>query len=245
MKLLFTFFLLFFCSTGFSQKLKSVSEDNYDLFCRSEYTVLKKDKSVKHGHYRSFSVNGNPIEEGYFYFGKKDSLWTYFHHDKSITSSRGYYKEGKKIGVWNYFDDKEQSRHRYNHSTGALLYSTFKDTAKTHTVRITLDSLVETKVTRPPVFLLGEKAQLRIIRNNIIYPEQAIENNIFGTVNVRFFINKYGVSIDHKVTQSIGGGCDEEALRVVKLIPDEWIPGVYNNELKEMLVLIPITFVLN
>ncbi|MEO9533805.1 MAG: energy transducer TonB [Crocinitomicaceae bacterium] len=245
MKLLSFIFFFLISISGFSQKLKSITEDNYDLFCRSEYTVLKKDKTVKHGRYRSVYVNGNPREEGYYHFGKKDSLWTYFHHSKPIMSSRGYYEDGKKVGIWDYFDEKEQSRHRYDHSTGVLYYTTFKDTASSHTVRISSDSILESKVTRPPIFLLGEKAQLRIIRNNIVYPSEAIELNLFGTVNVQFFVNIYGEAIDYKVTQSVGGGCDEEALRVVKLIPNEWIPGIYNNELKEMLVMIPITFVLN
>lgn len=245
MKFIISIFILLFSYIGFSQKLKTISEDDYELFCRNEYTVLKKNKSVKHGRFRSIYVNGNPREEGYYKFGSKDSLWTYFHHSKPIMSSRGYYAEGEKVGIWDYFDSKEQSRHRYNHSTGVLLYTTFKDTAKTHSIRISEDSIIQDKVTRPPIFLLGEKAQLRIIRNNIVYPNEAIQSNIFGTVFIQFFINRYGIAIDHKVTQSVGGGCDEEALRVVKLIPNEWIPGVYKNELKEMLVLIPITFVLN
>ena len=245
MKLLLTSLIVLFNLICYSQKLKSIVEDDYDLFCRSEYTVLKKNKTVKHGRYKSYYVSGNPREEGYYKLGEKDSLWTYFHHSKPLMTSRGYYESGKKIGVWDYFDDKEQSRHRYNHSTGALLFTTFKDTAKTHSVRITKDSIIATKVTRPAIFLLGEKTQLRIIRNNIEYPQEAIELNLYGTVLVEFFIDKYGVAIDHRVTQSVGGGCDEEALRVVKLIPDEWIPGVYDNELRELLVLIPITFVLN
>lgn len=236
--------ILIYCCTSYSQKLKEVIEEDYDLFCRNVYTVLKKEKSVKHGKYNSTFVSGNPRLDGFYKFGKKDSLWIYFDPFKPIIASRGYYKEGKKIGIWQYFDDKEQPMHLYNHSTGVLNFTTYVDTNKTHFVRIN-DSIIETKVERPPFFLLGEKHKMRVVRDNIVYPQQAIQDNIFGTVIVSFFIDKYGKAINHAISQSIGQDCDEEALRVVKLLPDEWVPGIYKNALTETQVFIPITFQLN
>lgn len=236
--------LLSLASISFSQKLKDVVEEDYDLFCRNEYTVLKKDKTVKHGTYKSTYVSGNPRVEGYYSFGKKDSLWIYFNPFKPIVSSRGHYKDDNKVGVWQYFDDKEQPMHLYNHSTGVLNFTTYTDTNKTHILRIN-DSLVETKVARPAFFLLGEKHKMRIVRDNIVYPKSAIEDNIFGTVIVSFFVDKYGIAKDHFISKSIGGGCDEEALRVVKLLPNEWVPAIYNNALAEAQVSVLITFQLN
>lgn len=236
--------LLILTCSAFSQKLKDVVEEDYDLFCRNEFTVLKKDKSVKHGVYKSIYVNGNPRLEGFYKFGSKDSLWVYFDPFKPVIAARGNYKENKKVGVWQYFDDKEQPMHLYNHSTGVLNFTTYVDTNKTHFVRLN-DSIIETKVNRPPFYLLGEKNKMRIVRDNIVYPQTAINDNIYGTVIVSFFINKYGVAIDHEISQSIGGGCDEEAMRVVKLLPNEWVPGIYKNALCDVQVFIPITFQLN
>lgn len=240
---LFIFLFLITCSSH-GQKLKDVVEEDYELFCRNEFTVLKKNKTIKHGTYKSTYVNGNPRLEGYYKNGNKDSLWIYFDPSKPIIASRGYYKDGKKTGTWQYFDDKEQPMHLYNHSTGVLNFTTFEDTNKTHFVRLN-DSIIETKVNRPAFFLLGEKHKMRIVRDNIVYPQTAINDNIFGTVIVSFFVNKYGEAIDHAISQSIGGGCDEEALRVVKLLPHEWVPGIYKNALCDLQVFIPITFQLN
>jgi len=244
MKLLLIILFVFASFASNAQKIKQIIEDDYDLFCRNIYEVLKKDKTVKHGSYKSTYVNGSPRIKGWYTFNQKDSLWTYFNSVKPIMASRGKYKYDIKTGVWDYFDDKEGLRHRYNHSTGVLSFTTFKDTVKTRTISIE-DSIFQDKVSRPPIFLLGDKEKLRIIRNNISYPQTAINQNIFGTVMISFYVNKYGKAVRHEITKSIGGGCDEEALRVVKLIPNEWVPGIYKNALAEMLITVPITFQLN
>ena len=231
-------------SSLLAQKVKKVIEDDYDLFCKNEYYVLKKDKSIKHGHYKSTWVTGNPREEGYYSFGKKDSLWTYFNPFKPIVSCRGSYKDGKKIGVWEYFDEKEAIMNRYDHTRHYLSYTTYKDTLLKHTIRLD-DTTFEVKLQRPPIYLLGDITKFRVIQENIKYPETAIEANIFGTVMIAFYINLEGKAVDHEIIKKIGGGCDEEALRVVKLIPDEWIPGIYNNKEVEVRIVMPITFVLN
>lgn len=235
---------LFISGLTYSQKTKKVIVDDYDLFCRHEYTVLKKDKEVKHGPYKSTWVTGNPREEGYYSFGKKDSLWTYFNPFKPVIACRGYYEDGKKVGVWEYFDEKEAIMNRYDHSARYLSYSTFKDTILKHTVRLT-DTTFEAKLQRPPIYLLGEKTKFRTLQDNIVYPAKAIEDNVFGTVMVAFYVDLDGNAVDHEIIKRIGGGCDEEALRVVKLIPNEWIPGVYANKEVEVRVIIPITFQLN
>ena len=50
------------------------------------------------------------------------------------------------------------------------------------------------------------------------YPKEALENKIEGTVHVEYFINYKGKVIDAKNISSLGYGCDEEALRIVKLL---------------------------
>ncbi|MCB9223878.1 MAG: energy transducer TonB [Crocinitomicaceae bacterium] len=236
--------VLFSSTIALSQKVKKIIVDDYDLFCKHEYYVLKKDKTVKHGPYKSTWVTGNPREEGYFKMGLKDSLWTYFDPLRPIIASRGYYENDKKVGIWEYYDEKEQIMHRYNHSNHYLSYTTYTDTTLKHTIRLN-DSIMDVKLQRPPIYLLGEKSKFRVIQDNIKYPQRAIEENIYGTVRISFYIDLEGNAIEHEFINQIGGGCDEEAMRVVKLIPNEWIPAVYNNKEVEVRIVLPITFVLN
>ncbi|MBD3636257.1 MAG: TonB family protein [Crocinitomicaceae bacterium] len=250
MKHLLLIVLALILNNSLAQRTKRVVVDDYDLFARHEYYVLRKDKSVKHGRYTSVWVNGSPRQEGYYNYGKKDSLWVYYHLMKPIVNSRGLYKDGNKIGVWEYFDDKGKIMNRYDHSLNYLSYTNFVDTAKTHLYRLKdslgfIDTLIQSKIDRPPIYLVGEQIIFQIIQNHIIYPQKAIGQNIYGTVRIGFFVTADGKAIDHEIIKGIGGGCDEEALRVVKLIPDEWSPAIHKGRIIEARVVIPITFQLN
>ncbi len=75
-----------------------------------------------------------------------------------------------------------------------------------------------------PEFSGGDLARLSYLKNNLVYPELARSVGIQGTVHLSFIIEKDG-SITHiKVERGIGGGCDEEAIRVLDNMP-RWIPG--------------------
>ncbi len=58
----------------------------------------------------------------------------------------------------------------------------------------------------------------KFIGENMRYPAEALENKIEGTVFVKYTINYKGEVVDAKVVTGLGHGCDEEALRLVKLL---------------------------
>lgn len=57
------------------------------------------------------------------------------------------------------------------------------------------------------------------VDQNIIYPEKAISKHIEGVVLVNFVIERDGSISSPRIIRGIGGGCDEEVLRVVQLFP--------------------------
>lgn len=79
-----------------------------------------------------------------------------------------------------------------------------------------------------PVFPGGEKALYAFLQNNMTYPAMAKEAAISGKVYVTFVVEKDGSITEVRLLRGIGGGCDEEALRVVKNMPD-WTPGRQRN----------------
>ncbi len=79
-------------------------------------------------------------------------------------------------------------------------------------------------VEQMPVFPGGEDSMYKFITANVTYPQVAREKNISGTVIIIFIVEQDGSITNAKVVKGIGGGCDEEALRVVKLMP-KWNPG--------------------
>lgn len=104
------------------------------------------------------------------------------------------------------------------------------------------DEEVFTVVEEMPVFPGAEKAMFEYFGNNIKYPKEAIEAGIQGTVYVTFVVGSDGALSDARVLRGIGGGCDEEALRVVKAMPN-WVPGKQREKPVSVQYNLPIRFV--
>jgi protein TonB len=100
---------------------------------------------------------------------------------------------------------------------------------------------VFTIVEEMPAFPGGEAERNKFLAENIQYPQQATENGIQGTVYVSFVVDSKGNVTDVKILRGIGGGCDEEALRVVKMMP-KWHPGKQNGKNVRVLFNMPIYF---
>ena len=98
-------------------------------------------------------------------------------------------------------------------------------------------------VEQQPEFPGGEKARLKFVRDNTKYPQLARETGIQGTVYVSFVVEKNGSLTDVKVIRGIGGGCDEEAVRVVKAMP-KWKPGSQRGNPVRVRFNMPIKFTL-
>lgn len=75
----------------------------------------------------------------------------------------------------------------------------------------------------------GEAALYQFLSSQIRYPADALEHKIEGKVFVRFVINPDGSITKVNVLRGIGYGCDEEAIRVVKMMP-KWMPGEENGQ---------------
>jgi len=92
-----------------------------------------------------------------------------------------------------------------------------------------------------PSFPGGDSERLKFLSKNIRYPQQAAENGIQGPVYISFVVKTSGILADVKILQGIGGGCDEEAIRVVKKMP-RWNPGYQNGKKVAVLFNMKIDF---
>ncbi len=113
--------------------------------------------------------------------------------------------------------------------------------AKEEVIEVEESKPVFTIVEEMPSFPGGETERNKFLAENIVYPQQATENGIQGTVYVSFVVDSKGNVTDVKILRGIGGGCDEEALRVVKMMP-AWHPGKQNGKLVRVLFNMPIYF---
>ena len=94
-----------------------------------------------------------------------------------------------------------------------------------------------------PSFRGGERELSKFITSNLVYPQEAKSAGVEGQILVEFYIEKDGTVTDGKVLKGIGYGCDEEALRVVGLMP-KWRPCKVRGESVRVRQTLPITFVL-
>lgn len=70
---------------------------------------------------------------------------------------------------------------------------------------------------KQPYFKGGQPAMDALIKRELKYPQEALDHNIEGTVSVRYDIDHRGRVVKAKVLQGIGHGCDEEAIRLIRL----------------------------
>ncbi len=82
---------------------------------------------------------------------------------------------------------------------------------------------------------------LEYLKKNLKKPKQAIYNQIVGNVTVEFKVNREGKLSDFKIIKSLGYGCDEEAIRVIKEGPN-WMPKVSGGEARRQRVRQDINF---
>lgn len=98
-----------------------------------------------------------------------------------------------------------------------------------------------TRVEQMPQFGSGERELLEYLQKNIKYPAIARENGIQGTVVVQFVVDKDGSITQPEVARGIGGGCDEEALRVIREMP-KWQPGKQQGRPVKVKFTLPVRF---
>ena len=92
-----------------------------------------------------------------------------------------------------------------------------------------------------PSFPGGDGERMRFLQQNIRYPLPARESGIQGIVYVTFVVERNGEVTEVKILRGIGGGCNEEALRVVRNMP-RWEPGKQRGKPVRVQFNMPIKF---
>lgn len=71
---------------------------------------------------------------------------------------------------------------------------------------------------KKPIYPGGPQAMRQFIRENLRYPQEALAQKIEGTVTLKYAIDHLGHVTEAKVVAGLGHGCDEEAVRLLKLL---------------------------
>jgi len=159
--------------------------------------------------------------------------WIEYNENFNTISAEGEIDYGLEEGT---------SRGRVNDSVN--FESIFKKGELISTARIyKYKSIADTysKVDTVPEFPGGLNAFGQFLGRYIRYPADARENNIQGRIIISFIVEKDGGITNIKIVRGIGYGCDEEAIRVMKLSPP-WKPGMLNGNAVRVAFSVPISF---
>ena len=105
----------------------------------------------------------------------------------------------------------------------------------------TQDTIYTTTLDVYPRYPGGVEARLYYLRRNVVYPKEAVEEGIQGVVMVLFVVEPDGSITNISISKGIGGGCDEEAMRVTRNMP-KWFPGKRGGHPVRVMIRMPIVF---
>jgi protein TonB len=203
------------------------------------FYVLKSDTGLRHGSYKA-EYAGKVIMSGFFKIGKMDSIWTQY-NVKGKIRARGWFKEDKREGIWEFFNNEGELEQKIDFTNNQILYYQtsfanypFRVISKTDTIMSILD--------RPPLFIGGTSRFNDFVADEIHIPLHKPEEKVTGIIYIVFTIDSLGRSSNYRILKGIGKACNQEALRVMKTIPDEWIPGVLHDKHITVDYIIPIQF---
>ncbi|MCA8833238.1 energy transducer TonB [Hymenobacter pini] len=163
---------------------------------------------------------------------------------KKTDAGSGLMDKGEKVGVWEYYaytrDGSQVITQKYDHTTNKLIFfRPFDDVP--YAVRTASGEWTRQRVTHP-IFYVGGDAALTPYMSKLVYPAAAQAKNVQGRVMVSIVVDTLGHATDQQVLFGIGAGCDEEALRIARSIPDQWIPARIGSRAVVSKYELPFTF---
>lgn len=237
------------------KKIKFLATDK----AKVTYKFNKKHPEAVYSY--NYSSFYNSIEnEGLFVDQKKEGEWLYYDSKGNLTRKTIFDKD--EVILEKYMDSGIMSMEipykngRYD-GEGKVYYKGIlvkkviykngimvnkEDLVSKDSLQDT-DSVPKLHVEIMPTFIGGESEMMDFIAKNVVYPKKAIANAIEGTVKVKFTVDQIGNVKDLQIVskEKLGYGCEEEALRVIRIMP-RWNPGLQNGEPVNVYFHLPIKF---
>ncbi len=215
--------------------------ENGEVASKGNY--LKDEKS---GAWETYHQNGNLASKGTYINGIRKGLFIDYHENGNKAKETNFEK-GKEHGFQAIFDEEGNQVDLVEYVNG-IKRGGGKTTAKSTTEKSGYvevydfgEEEIYKVVEEMPEFLGGDKAMLEFMYSEIQYPAIAKKNGIEGLVVVDFVITPNGNITNASIKRDIGGGCGEEAIRIVKEMP-KWKPGKQRGKRVSVQFNLPVRF---
>lgn len=190
------------------------------------------EPDIKIGLFKYYNENGTLDSEGNYKSDKKEGEW------------KDYDSTGILFSVTNYESGNRNGKMIYYYSNGVVKRDEFYKEGKFIEGKCfssTGEEIEFFPYEEDPIYIGGMSEFSNFLIATIVYPEKANKEGIQGRVLIGFVIDKNGEVIDEKVLKSVHPLLDEEALRVVKNMPN-WIPGKIDGKPVKSRYQVPINF---
>jgi TonB family protein len=205
--------LMFFTAQSQETKKVSVKRKN-DYFTVSEkYSVLKANPEIKEGPYSA-------------------SISSY--------SEKGQFEQGIKAGVWEAYDGGKLVQ-KYDFKAQAFLLDNVNKMIAS-VQQIDEQGQAIKKLNNVGVYFGGDAKISSVLVRSVRYPADALQNNVQGWVVIEVKIDKQGRLTEEKAISTNGYGLEEEAMRVFKLLPADWLPVLVDGKPVDVKVQIRMSF---
>ena len=203
---------------------------------KAHYTSLNPEN--KEGLSTYYSENGNPSSEVEYHNNKMNGIWKLFYTSENgaIRLKANYVNgvlEGERIGYY---------------KNGTIKRSEFYNSGKMKSGKCFTANGADTvfyEYHQLASFPGGEDNLYKFLNKNINYPIDEKNKGISGTVYITFEVDTDGriINIEKVLGVKNGIGCDNDAIRVIRLMPN-WIPGKEDGELVKTRFNLPIRYTL-
>jgi TonB family protein len=225
-----------FYRKSYKIKKKQWAVNDYYLNGQLQMSGIYKTKKAKKkvGEFKYYYESGTlESKELYKSNSEKTGEWISYFENSKIDYT-GTYKEDLKEGEWRWYFENGQISAKELYKKDELIEITYWDEDGT----IVKGDL---KISEPPEFPGGLDMISEFLKENLQFPEIPWGQPTSGRVHVKFVVEKDGSMTNIEISKQSIKVFNDEALRVIKLMPD-WKPGKFHNRVARIEVTQPIKF---
>lgn len=187
------------------------------------------DSPTRKGEVIYYDTLGSISRKGSLVNDKKHGEWSDYYFGGKQLHYREYYEHGEARNFYGYYE------------SGKLKREVIYEGSKVITKRKFAEDGSELSYTPHEVMPEADYNVNNYLAKNIVYPKKCIRQNISGRVIVKFVIDENGKIGTVIIMKSVHPLIDEEAMRVVRSMPD-WKPGLSDDKPVKVYYSLPIKF---
>jgi TonB family protein len=221
------------------------------------------EPKIKNGQFLYYDTYGNVLDEINYKNDIKDG-YSISYYKNNFLFSEGNYSIGYKNGLWKYYHNNGNLEREITYNNGTVdgtcyhydlnnkkIFKTVVEKGVDKETYYINESGIENKILNIsfskylPKFPGGLNGLNRFLQKNVQYPQEAIDKGINGKVIIHFLVDNNGNVLYPRIYRSIHPLLDQEALRVVRMMPKWTVSVKVNKSNKCSIFLQPVNFSLN